>query len=430
MRWRTDTVVPLSAVVVWNVVLVAFEGPDRYSFVGGLATRMNDLAAALIARGHRVRHLFVGDPHLPHVEEREDGRLILERWAQWISAYHPKDAYDGEDGKYLDFSRTVPPHLADVAGTSARRGERTVLLFEDWQTASAAIGTATLLASRGLHAPIFWNANNTYGFGRVDFPILRRVASITTISRYMRMELAKVDVECAILPNGIADRWLAPVGPSDKLVLRNGFGERPTFVKVARFDRDKRWLWAVDAIAAMRDAGMRPRFIMRGSRSDYADVVGSRIRAQGLTIERLALPATATPADLASAVSATTSDVVFLDFFVSERALRALYAAADGVLANSEKEPFGLVGLEVMSCGGIAYVGRTGEDYAVPFGNAVVVQSDDPRELMTANRILKEDRKLAAAMRADGRMTAKRFAWPRILEAYEVLWETASALTS
>jgi len=30
---------------VYDVVLVAFEGPDRYSFVGGLATRMIDLAA-------------------------------------------------------------------------------------------------------------------------------------------------------------------------------------------------------------------------------------------------------------------------------------------------------------------------------------------------------------------------------------------------
>ena len=88
-------------------MLVAFEGPDRYSFVGGLATRMNDRSAALVARGHSVRHVFVGDPSLPHVEEREGGRLVLERWAQWISTYHPKDVYDGEDGKYADFSRTV-----------------------------------------------------------------------------------------------------------------------------------------------------------------------------------------------------------------------------------------------------------------------------------------------------------------------------------
>lgn len=419
---------PLSA-LVWNVVLVAFEGPDRYSFVGGLATRMNDLAAALVARGSHVRHVFVGDPTAPHVEISDSG-LVLERWGQWISTHHPKDVYDGEEGKYNDLSRTLPPHLADLAAEAERRGERTVMLFEDWQTASAAINAATLCRARGIHAPMFWNANNTYGFGRVDFPILRRVASITTISRYMRMELLKIDVEAAILPNGIADRWLKPLPPSDTSVLKKAFGERPTFVKVARFDRDKRWLWAIDAIAAMRDAGMRPRFVMRGSRSDYADIVGARIRARGLNIDRLALPPTATPRDLASAIATTTGDVVFLDFFVAERTLRALYGAADGVLANSEKEPFGLVGLEVMSCGGIAYVGRTGEDYAVPFGNSIVIQSDDPRELIAAHATLREKPELAAQLRVEGRATAKRFAWPRILDAYEALWETAFALTS
>ena len=413
----------------WNVVLVAFEGPDRYSFVGGLATRMNDLAAALVARGHRVRHLFVGDPRQPHVEQRDDGE-VLERWGQWISAFHPKDVYDGEEGKYADFSRTVPPHLADLASEAERRGERTVMLFEDWQTAAAAIGAATICRSRGVRAPMFWNANNTYGFGRVDFPLLRRLVSITTISRYMRMELLKVDVESAILPNGIADRWLKPIPPTDPAVLRKSFGGRPTFVKVARFDPDKRWLWAIDATAAMRDAGMRPRFIMRGSRSDYADTIGARIRARGLDVDRLALPSTATARDLAAAIATTTGDVVFLDFFIAERTLRALYAAADGVLANSEKEPFGLVGLEVMSCGGIAYVGRTGEDYAVPFGNAVVMQSDDPRELIAAHATLRDRPELASQLRADGRATAKRFAWPRILDAYEVLWETAAALTA
>jgi hypothetical protein len=300
---------------------------------------------------------------------------------------HPKDVYDGEEGKYNDFSRTLPPHLADLAAEAERRGERTVMLFEDWQTASAAIGAATLCRARGIHAPMFWNANNTYGFGRVDFPILRRVASITTISRYMRMELLKVDVEAAILPNGIADRWLKPLPPSDGSVLRKSFNERPTFVKVARFDRDKRWLWAIDAIAAMRDAGMRPRFIMRGSRSDYAETVGTRIsrarpehrtpRAAGTAIPRGTSHPRSRRRPRRSCSSTSSS---------TERTLRALYARADGVLANSEKEPFGLVGLEVMACGGIAYVGRTGEDYAVPFGNAVVMQSDDPRELLTSYR--------------------------------------------
>src|SRR6266550_2247075 len=167
---------------MYDVVLVAFEGPDRYSFVGGLATRMIDLADALVDRGYFVHHVFVGDPKLPPREERADGRLILERWSQWISAYHPRDVYDGEDGKWRDFSRTVPAHLANLVTASAAEGRKSVLLFEDWQTADAAIATAAILNVRMPGAAaILWNANNTYGFGSVDFPLLRLAASITTV---------------------------------------------------------------------------------------------------------------------------------------------------------------------------------------------------------------------------------------------------------
>jgi hypothetical protein len=81
-----------------------------------------------------------------------------------------------------------------------------------------------------------------------------------------------------------------------------------------------------------------------------------------------------------------------------------------------------------MASGGIAYIGRTGEDYAVPFGNSVVIQSDDPRELVTTSRLLSQRPELVTVMRAEGRATAKRFAWPRILDAYEAAWETAFAL--
>ena len=412
----------------WSeVVLIAFEGPDRYSFVGGLATRMNDLADALVVRGYRVRHLFVGDPAAPPVELRRDGALLLERWGQWISQHHPADVYDGEDGKVADFTRTVPEHLLrEVIEPAARDGKRVVLLFEDWQTAGAAIATARLATTAGLrlHAAIFWNANNTYGFDRIDLPLLARTVTVTTISRFMRAELVRAGVEPGVLPNGIAERFNTPVPPADTRALQLALAGRPTLVKVARFDPDKRWLWAVDAVAALRDAGQRPRFLMRGSRSDYADVVDERIRSRGLTVERIALGSDATPRDLATALHESIADVAFLDFFVSERALRALYAAADGVLANSEKEPFGLVGLEVMACGGIAFVGRTGEDYAVPYGNAVVVQSDDPRELATHLATLRARPDLVERIRADGRATAKRFAWPRILDALEAAWES------
>src|SRR5258708_14602214 len=293
-----------------EVVLVSFEGPDRYSFVGGLATRMNDLAEALVARGHRVRHLFVGDPALPASERRNDGTLLLERWGQWISRYPPKDVYDGEDGKWRDFSRTVPPHLLEeVIVPAARQGKRAVLLFEDWQTANAAINASVLATRAGLrHAMTpFWNANNTYGFGSIDFELLEHAATITTISRFMRAEMVTAGVEPEILPNGIAERFAAPVPPADVRAMRAGLEGRPSLVKVARFDADKRWRWAVDAIAHLRDLGTRPPFIIRGARSDYADVVGARIRDRGLSVERVTLGAGAAPQRLAAALAAAAA---------------------------------------------------------------------------------------------------------------------------
>ncbi len=77
---------------------------------------------------------------------------------------------------------------------------------------------------------------------------------------------------------------------------------------------------------------------------------------------------------------------------------------------------------------GIAYVGRTGEDYAVPYGNAVVVQTDDPRELAAHLDALRATPQLAARIHADGRATAQRYAWPRVLDGYETAWEAAARL--
>ena len=413
------------------IVLVSFEGPDRYSFVGGLATRMNDLAEALAARGHRVRHVFIGDPQLPALEERLDGRLTLERWGQWISAHHPKDVYDGEEGKRADLTMSLPAHLVeDIVAPASSAGRSVVILFEDWQTADVAIATHLLLSARGLRgsATLLWNSNNTYGYDRIDFPALERAVAVTTVSRFMRAETVRLaGVDPQVLPNGIAERYLGPLASSDRVLLRAAFG-CPTFVKVARFDPDKRWLWAIDAMAALRDEGRRARLLMRGSRSDYGATVLARIAERGLGIDRLALPADAPLRDVATAIHGSDAEIAFLDFFIAEDVLRALYAAADGVLANSEKEPFGLVGLEVMASGGIAYVGRTGEDYAVPYGNSVVVQTDDPREFGAHLATLRGDPALAARIRAAGRETAGRFSWASLLDGYEAAWDAATRL--
>ena len=83
------------------------------------------------------------------------------------------------------------------------------------------------------------------------------------------------------------------------------------------------------------------------------------------------------------------------------------YCAADGTLANSGYEPFGLVGLEAMAAGGVAYVGSTGEDYARPLQNCVVLDdAADPDEIVRFALQLKDDASLDTSIRAGARRAA------------------------
>ncbi len=98
-----------------------------------------------------------------------------------------------------------------------------------------------------------------------------------------------------------------------------------------------------------------------------------------------------------------------------EPLLRAGFCAADAVLANSGHEPFGLVGLETMAAGGVAFTGATGEEYARHLENAIVVQTSDPLEIVHYVRWLQRRPDRAAALRAEAARTAERYAWPCIV---------------
>lgn len=407
-----------------HVAIVSFEGPDRYSAVGGLATRVSDLAPVLAERGYAVTHLFVGDPALP-ADERKDGIRYV-RWAQWISRFHPRDVYDGEWGKWRDLSDNAPAWLVDqIIVPNVRAGRRVVLLYEDWQTAECAYRTGEMAYLHGYARSLvpLWNANNTYGCGGVDLARLQMSNRVTTVSRWMRAELEPYGVRDAIvIPNGIAKRMLSPISPADTTPLRKAKGDAFLFAKVGRFDPDKRWLGAVDAMAELKARGARIRFLFRGSASAYRNDVMAKLAARQLTVRNVRMP-DATPRELARVLATLDADAAFLDFFVPERVLRALYAAADGVLANSEREPFGLVGLEVMATGGLAYVGTTGEDYAQPLGNSIVVRTDDPREVADAALYLRDRPALEKRIRQEARQTARRYTWPRVVEDMELVWD-------
>jgi glycosyltransferase involved in cell wall biosynthesis len=397
--------------------LLSFEGPDRYSSVGGLGTRVTSLAHALGERELDVELLFVGDPDLPEIEEVAPG-VTLRRWCQWISAYHRRNVYDGEDGKVNDYRESVPRFVAsDIVAAAAAAGDKVLVIAEEWQTAEALIRLDAILRATGLrgNATLMWNANNTYGFNRIDWPALQRAAVVTTVSKYMKFELALRGIPALIVPNGVDEALLdgPPAATIEK--LRSALRGKPALVKVGRFDPDKNWLQAIDAVAELKAWGEAPQLVVRGGREPYGEVVFDRARERGLTVERIEADGDDVDA-VASALAGATSDIVHLIAFLPESTLHALYVAAAAVLANSGKEPFGLVGLEVMASGGVAVCGSTGEDYAEPFGNAIVCDGEDGRELAEYVRAVASDPVRAERIRQAGSATAHRYVWANVLD--------------
>ncbi|HEY4441016.1 MAG TPA: glycosyltransferase family 4 protein [Candidatus Elarobacter sp.] len=403
-----------------HVVLLSFEGPDRYASIGGLGTRVTQLARALGAAGHQVQLIFVGDPHAAPVEQFAPG-VTLRRWSQWLSSEHPRNAYDGEPAKIHDWEVSVPRWVIDEILVPAHAvGERVLVIAEEWQTANVAIAIDRLARERGARnsLTLMWNANNTYGFDKIHWPTLTRAAAITCVSKFMKFELAQWNVPALVIPNGLDHALLAGADKEQTAALRAAFKDRPTCVKVGRFDPDKNWLQAVDALAELRAGGLDARLIVRGGKEAYGDVVMGRARDRHLAVERLAYEGSDWR-EFARLLSFVEAPVVHVRAFLDEATLYALYAAADAVLANSGKEPFGLVGLEVMAAGGIAVCGATGEEYAEPFVNAIVCDTADGRELASYLKALFNDPPLARTLRANGAETATRYTWENALNALD-----------
>ena len=402
-----------------RVAILAFEGPDRYASIGGLGTRVTQMATALGAIGCVVDLIFVGDPASAAVEKK--GNVTLRRWSQWISAHHPRNAYDGEMEKIADWESSLPAFVVDqIVAPTAASDERTLVICEEWQTAGVAVAIDQLARLRGIRntLTLIWNANNTYGWEHVDFQALRAAAAVTAVSKYMKFELARYGVPSLVIPNGIETRLLSGADPRLLAEMKQALAGRPTLVKVGRFDPDKNWLQAVDALAELHASGINARMIVRGGRDPYADVVFARAHERGLNVERIGYEGS-DGHKVIDGIALADGPIIHLRAFLDDATLYALYAAADAVLANSGKEPFGLVGLEVMAAGGIAVCGATGEEYAEPFVNAIVCDTSDGRELATYLRALFADPGIADEMRRAGAETVGRYTWGHALAALE-----------
>lgn len=389
--------------------------------VGGLGVRATELALALGQNGFKTTLIFVGDPEKSPVEQWAPN-VELRRWCQWISKYHPGGVYDGEHGKIDDYAQSAPRFIVEqIVRPAHERGERVLVLAEDWQVVPAVLRLDRALQEARLRrsAVLAWNANNTYGFEAIDWQALARAAHVTCVSKYMKFELGLLGVEGTVIPNGIPPAMSEISNERDVEMLRRATRGRKTLLKVGRFDPDKRWLQAIDAVAELRSHRTNVQLLVRGGKEAYGQTIFDQARARGLSISDVTV-AESTPDQLAHAIAQQSADVVNLKSFLPNETLYALYGAVDAVLANSGKEPFGLVGLEVMACRGIPVCGSTGEDYARPFENAIVCDTGDPRELATYLLQLFNDKSLAGRIRKRAVKTARRYGWAAVFDLLDV----------
>jgi len=396
--------------------ILSFEGPDEYSRAGGIASRIDGLTQALAGLGFETHLWFVGDPARPGHESR--GLLHLHRWCQWISRYHPGGVYDGEEGKRLDFAASLPPFLVEQMLKPHLAGRHAVILAEEWHTADAVLHLDWLLRRAGLRerANILWNANNVFGFERIDWGRLARALVITTVSRYMKHSMRNSGVDPIVIPNGLSSDAFLPPDRGGVTEMARRLRGRTAIAKVARFDPDKNWLGTLEIVGELKRQRQRPILIARGGAEAHGHEVLAAACALGLRVVERNGDATGVSGLLARLEGVDDADIVNLRVPVDPEGRRVLFRGADAVLANSSHEPFGLVGLETMAAGGIACTGISGEDYAVPGRNALVLQTPDPREFVGLLQRLKADPAQAKSIRRAGRATAKHYAWPEIIE--------------
>jgi glycosyltransferase involved in cell wall biosynthesis len=400
-------------------ILLSFEGPDIYSQAGGLGVRVKELSRALAERGYETHLFFVGDPKQPADESALDGRLWLHRWSQWISRYHPMGVYDGEDDKVADLNRSLPETLvSDYIQPAIAKGNTVVIMGEEWHIAHAMTLISDALYFAGLRdrCLLLWNANNHFSFHRINFGQLGFTCTLTTVSRYMKHIMWRWGVNPIVVPNGIPGSMMARVSQAQVRAVRAAVNVPAFLFKIGRFSPDKRWHQAIAALAQLKARGVGARMLIRGGLEPFGGEVLAFAAQQGLNVVPLATRIEDVPGLVKALKEHADADVWNVTAFLPDDLLPVLYASATATLANSGHEPFGLVGLEAMASGGVAFVGATGEEYAEPFKNAIIIETDDGAEIVAYVSHLAEHPENARNLRIAAQRTARDYTWQRVID--------------
>ncbi len=184
---------------------------------------------------------------------------------------------------------------------------------------------------------------------------------------------------------------------------------------VARWDSDKRWLLAMETVAALKRQHWHPHLMARGGVEAHGGEVVTAAAGAGVRVVERPLPQPGVPGLLRVLEELHEVDVVSLRSPLDSDSCWVLFRGSAAVLANRGREPFGLVGLETMAVDGVACTGCSGEDSAVPGRNALVLETNDLQEFLRLFGALHTQAQWERALRRTARRMARHDAWPQIM---------------
>jgi glycosyltransferase involved in cell wall biosynthesis len=239
-----------------------------------------------------------------------------------------------------------------------------------------------------------------------------------TVSRYMKHIMWRWGVNPIVVPNGIPGSMIARVSQAQVRAVRAAVNAQAFLFKIGRFSPDKRWHQAIAAVAQLKERGVTTRLLMRGGLEPFGGEVLDFAEQRGLRVAPLS-----TRIDDVAGLAKTLkehqeADIWNVTAFLPDDLLPVLYASATATLANSGHEPFGLVGLEAMASGGVAFVGATGEEYAEPFKNAIVIETEDAAEIVAYVNHLAARPETARNLRIAAQRTARDYTWQRVIDIF------------
>ncbi|MBQ1051792.1 glycosyltransferase [Micromonospora sp. C51] len=341
---------------------------------GGLRTALQHLGEGYRAAGH--------EPVLVVPGRRDDDKR--HPWGRVITLAGPPLPHSG-GYRLLTARRRLARLLTTLAPDRLEVSDRSTLRWTgDWARAN---GVPSVMVSHESLTGLLgaWGVPAALGrrlADRLNADTARRYDRIVCTTRWAAEEFARIGVpHVDLVPLGVDLDTFHP-GRADPAV-RDRYADpgEVLLVHCARLSVEKRPELAVDALTQLRRAGVPAVLVMVG---DGPRQPALRQRAAGLP-------------------------VTFTGFLPDRRALAAVLASADVVLAPGPVETFGLAGLEALACGTPVVVNAAS---ALPevIGSGGLAADGTPAGIAEAvGELLSRPE---AGRRAAARDRAEQFGWP------------------